>query len=45
MILRNTALFASALTNFFILPYGGALRRPGTEFLGRPKFADQQAAG
>ena len=26
------------LENFIILPYGGALRRPGTEFLGPAKF-------
>lgn len=26
------------LENFIILPYGGVLRRPGTEYLGSPKF-------
>jgi hypothetical protein len=28
----------STLENFIILPYGGVIRRPGTEYLGSPKF-------
>lgn len=31
------------LENFLILPYGGVLRRAGTEYLGTPKFADRTA--
>lgn len=31
------------LENFLILPYGGVLRRAGTEWLGTPKFADRMA--
>lgn len=31
------------LENFLILPYGGALRRPGTEYLGTAKFPNRAA--
>ena len=30
------------LENFLILPYGGIIRRPGTEFLGEAKYPDKQ---
>ena len=30
------------LENFLLLPYGGALRRPGTEYLGVPKFNNKR---
>src|SRR4029077_16480006 len=30
------------LENFIILPYGGVIRRPGTQYLGMTKFADSQ---
>ena len=29
------------LENFVLMPYGGAYRRPGTEYLGAAKFADK----
>jgi hypothetical protein len=29
------------LENFIILPYGGVIRRPGTQFMGAAKFADK----
>jgi len=32
----------STLENFIILPYGGVIRRPGTEYLGNPKFNDRR---
>ncbi|MEO6054817.1 MAG: hypothetical protein ABIP97_12470, partial [Chthoniobacterales bacterium] len=31
-----------ALENFLIRPYGGVDRRPGTEYLGRAKYANKQ---
>lgn len=31
------------LQNFLILPYGGAMRRPGTEYLGAAKNSDSRA--
>lgn len=31
------------LQNFLIMPYGGVNRRPGTQFLGRAKYADRKA--
>jgi hypothetical protein len=30
------------LENFIILPYGGVIRRPGTQWLGRAKYPDKQ---
>ena len=30
------------LENFIILPYGGVIRRPGTQYLGRAKYADKK---
>ena len=30
------------LENMVILPYGGVMRRPGTQYLGKAKFADKQ---
>jgi len=30
------------LENFLILPYGGVLRRPGTEYMGNPKFSNRR---
>jgi len=30
------------LENFITLPYGGVYRRPGTEYLGKAKYADRQ---
>jgi hypothetical protein len=30
------------LENFIILPYGGVIRRPGTQWLGRAKFPDKR---
>lgn len=32
----------STLENFIILPYGGVIRRPGTEYLGSPKFDNRR---
>jgi hypothetical protein len=32
----------STLENFIILPYGGVIRRPGTEYLGNPKFNNRR---
>ena len=32
----------SILENFIILPYGGVIRRPGTEYLGSPKFDNRR---
>ena len=31
------------LSNFIILPYGGVIRRPGTQYLGQAKFSDKRA--
>ena len=36
----NTGL--QTLENFLILPYGGIMRRPGTEFMGEAKFPDKR---
>ena len=30
------------LENFIILPYGGVMRRPGTQYLGKAKFPDKR---
>jgi hypothetical protein len=30
------------LENFIILPYGGVIRRPGTQFIGKAKYPDKQ---
>lgn len=32
----------ATLENFIILPYGGVVRRPGTEYLGNPKFDNRR---
>ena len=32
----------STLENFIILPYGGVIRRPGTEYLGSPKLSNRR---
>lgn len=41
--LQKYASACQRLENFLILPYGGALRRPGTEYLGNAKFPNRAA--
>ena len=40
--LEKYGALCQRLENFLILPYGGALRRPGTQYLGTPKFANKR---
>jgi hypothetical protein len=40
--LKKYSAACQLLENFILLPYGGVIRRPGTQYLGRAKFADKR---
>jgi hypothetical protein len=40
--LKKYSAACQLLENFILLPYGGVIRRPGTQYLGAAKFADKR---